>query len=54
MAGEKTKPKSQRQAFIEAARKTECDESEGTWKAKLKRIAKASPKIDTKIGRKDG
>ena len=35
---------SQRQKFIEAARKAGADESESAFEAKLKKIAKAKPK----------
>ena len=40
----KTKETSQRQKFIEAARKAGADESEEAFEAKLKKIAKAKPK----------
>ena len=49
---EKTKVRSQKTAFIEAARKAECDESEAAFDAKLKRIAKATPKPIKKAGKK--
>jgi hypothetical protein len=43
------KPKqSQRQKFIDAARKAEADESEAAFEAKLKKIAKAKPKEELK------
>jgi len=35
---------SQRESFIEAARKAEADESEAAFEAKLKKIAKAKSK----------
>jgi hypothetical protein len=38
--------KTQRQKFIEAARKAEADESESAFEAKLKKIAKAKPQPD--------
>jgi hypothetical protein len=37
-------PESQSKAFIETARKAECDESEAAFEGKLRRIAKAMPK----------
>lgn len=37
-------PKNQRQAFIDAARKAECDESEAAFEGKLRRIAQPSQK----------
>lgn len=40
--------KSQRQKFIEAARKAGADESESAFEAKLKKIAKAKPKDEPK------
>lgn len=39
---------SQRQKFIEAARKVQADESEEVFEAKLKKIAKAKPKEEEK------
>lgn len=38
----------QRQKFIEAARKAGADESESAFEAKLKKIAKAKPKNEPK------
>lgn len=37
---------SQREKFIEAARKAEADESESAFEAKLKKIAKAKTKAE--------
>ncbi len=36
--------KTQRKAFIDVARKAECNESETAWEVKLRRIAKAATK----------
>lgn len=47
----KTKATTQRQKFIEAARKAGADESESAFEAKLKKIAKAKPKESAPKGR---
>lgn len=39
---------SQRQKFIEAARKAGCDEDEAAWEERLRKIAKAQPKHEAK------
>ena len=45
----KPKPQiSQRQKFVEAARKAEADESEAAFEEKLKKIAKTKPKDEPK------
>ena len=44
----KTQQQTQRQAFIDAARKAECDESEAVWEGKLRRIVKAKRKATGK------
>jgi hypothetical protein len=48
MARKKTQQQTQRQAFIDAARKAECDESEAVWEGKLRRIVKAKQKTTGK------
>jgi hypothetical protein len=49
MARKKTQHQTQRRAFIDAARKAACDESEAAWEFKLKRIVKTIPKENPKI-----
>ena len=50
-----TKPKSQRQAFIDAARKAECNESEDVFDKNLQWVTKqrASNKPPKKVGKND-
>lgn len=37
-----------RAAFIEAARAAGCDEDEKAWEERLRKVAKAQPKAETK------
>lgn len=40
--------RSQSEKFAEAARAVECDEDERAWEARLRKVAKAQPKAETK------
>ncbi len=51
MARKKTQQQTQRQAFLDAVRKAECNESEAVWEGTLRRIAKAKWKA---TGKKKG
>jgi len=40
--------KDQGRSFIEAAREAECDPDERVWEERLRKVAKAQPKAETK------
>lgn len=44
----KAKERSQKQKFIDAAKEAECDENEAAWEERLRKVAKAQPKPETK------
>lgn len=49
-----TKPKSQSDKFKEAARELECDEDEGRWDERLRKVARPKQPGEAKPGEAKG